>query len=306
MRLFPLLLFVFIVGGLQAQWVSIGSKEVKKLCKEKIRVFELEEYNEASKALNQKIRNYFTKEWDLCPVQFIAHQENNPEYEKEGFHILFYFQLNKANKKEKIEKDFYSFHVNFNNCKPSDREKEHYRASLVSFDLLTDIPVSPVIEGVEDERKAILQYTYDKGIGNKLSLTLHCFQNLLKDIKELRKPDLEALAQKNIKEKQFPIVVFSKGDLPKNLNEEKDFKKFTEKKVLVVEEEYFKNSKQGFVDVGVVLIFPYRNPDNSDTISVYEINSGKLIGRFNTVLDKAGNLSKKEVIQILDAMAAQA
>lgn len=305
MRIALLFLLLLTYTGLSAQWVSVGPKEVKKLCKEKIRIFELEEIDETSKKLNAIIKDYFTKDWKLCEAQFIPHQDDNPEYEKEGFHILFYFQFHKADKKKNIEKDSYSLHLNFNNCKPSDKDKEHYNKSLVSYDLWRDIPVTGDINQ-EETRESVLKYTYDIGLQNKLTLTLHCFENLLTDMMEMRKSDLNLVADANMKNKNFPIIVFNSGDLPKSLKEEKDFKKFTDKKVLVVEPQFFKNSKQGFVEVGVVLIYPYRNPDATDTISVYEINSGKLIGRFTTVLDKAGTITKKEVIQILDSMQVQA
>ncbi|TXC78592.1 hypothetical protein [Luteibaculum oceani] len=293
----------FLIGWISSfcQWVTVEPRDVKKLCREKIRVFELKEANDEAKELNAVIKKFFTKTWDMCEVQFIPHQDNNPEYEKEGFHIAFYFTQNPPDKSliGKNEKGDFNFHLNFNSCKPADRELAHYQRSLISYDLWRDIPgtIADTAQSIED---ALISYTYNIGLKNKLALTLHCFKTLLEDIVENKKSTIEDLAQKNIATANYPILVFNKGDLPNSINKEDEFKKYTKRKVLLVEPKYFKNSKQGFVEVGVVLIYPYRGKDKQDIISVYEINSGKLIGRFNTVLDKAGTITKKEVIQILD------
>lgn len=301
MRIVLLLLTSLLYSGVFAQWVSVTPQSIKKLCRDKIRVFELEEISPEAKTLNNTIKTFFKKEWSVCDVEFIPHQINNPEYEKDGFHIVFYFQYNQKPTKKEPNAGDYSFLVNFNNCKPNEKEKEHYRNSLISYDLLSNIPGN-VDDTATDARKALIDYTYNIGLKNKLELTLHCFQQLLADIMVERKTDLEVLANKNMLNADFPILVFNSEDLPEKLNEEEEFKKYTSKKVLVVEPQYFKNSKQGFARVGVVLFYAYRNPNKTDTISVYEINSGKLIGRFNTVLESEGNISKKEMETILQVL----
>ncbi|MGB0166289.1 MAG: hypothetical protein ACPF8V_05485 [Luteibaculum sp.] len=300
MKLLAFVITLFFYTGVAAQWVSVTPQNIKRLCRDKIRVFELNNVSPQAEALNQTLRNYFTTTWKLCEVEFIPYQENNPEYHKEGFHVVFFFNYNKKVDKKLLAEneveETLSFHLNFNSCKPIDRDKQHYMNTLISYDLWRGIPIEIEKEGGRDK---VMDFTYSIGLKNKLELTLHCFETLLNDILEERKTDLVQIADKNIKSSNFPIIVFNKGDLPDNANEPDEIEKYSDKKVLVVEPQYFKNSKQGFVNVGVVLIYPYRVKEGSDLVSVYEINSGKLIGRFSTSLEKEGVISKRELIQIL-------